>query len=84
MLYVHTHTYIYRVFSTGGMGGDTPRTGKNLLIPLLEKFIFSRIPPHRVSIPPPPPLTTKQQFSSYNPIKAVFLAVVIALAPFLF
>ena len=61
------------------MGGDTPPTAKNLLIPLLEKFIFSRIPP-QVSIP----LTTKQQFSSYNPIKAVFLAVVIALAPFLF
>ena len=55
MLYVHTHTYIYRVFSTGGMGGDTPPTAKNLLIPLLEKFIFSRIPPPTVSIPPPPP-----------------------------
>ena len=54
MLYVHTHIYIYRVFSTGGMGGDTPPTAKNLLIPLLEKFIFSRIPPHRVSIPPSP------------------------------
>ena len=75
---MYTHIYIYRVFSTGGMGGDTPPTAKNLLIPLLEKFIFSRIPPHRES------LTTKQQFSSYNPIKAVFLAVVIALSPFLF
>ena len=34
--------------------------------------------------PPPPPTPTKQQFSSYNPIKTAFLAVVITLAPFLF
>ena len=32
----------------------------------------------------PPPTPTKQQFSSYNPIKTAFLAVVITLAPFLF
>ena len=61
MLYVHTHIYIYRVFSTGGMGGDTPPTAKNLLIPLLEKFIFSRIPPHQISIPTPSPLSNNFQ-----------------------
>ena len=36
--------------------------------------------PHQIFIPP----TTKQQFSSYNPIKTAFLAVAIALAPVLF
>ena len=35
--------------------------------------------PHQESIPP-----TTQQFSSYNPIKTEFLAVVNAPAPFLF
>ena len=33
---------------------------------------------------PPLPLPTKQQFSSYNPIKTTFLAVAIASAPFCF
>ena len=56
-------------------GESPPPPSKNLLIPThLEKF-----PPSR--LPPPPP--TKQQFSSYNLIKTTFLAVAIALAPFL-
>ena len=32
----------------------------------------------------PPPQVTKQQFSSYNPIKTAFLTVVNVPAPFLF
>ena len=44
--------------------------------------------PHQIFIAPQksipsPPLLTKQQFSSYNPIKTAFLTLVIALASFL-
>ena len=45
--------------------GGSPPSAENLLIS-----------PYQKSIPPP-----KQQFSSYNPIKTAFLAVVIAPAP---
>ena len=81
--------YIYRVFPTGGMGGESPPP-TNLKFshtPNLEKFLPSRLPPlSLIFYPtlPPLPRATKQQFSSYNPIKTAFLAVVIALAPFLF
>ena len=49
----------------------------------------SRLPhPTKLSFPPPTPQKsippTKQQFSSFNPIKTTFLAVVIVPAPFLF
>ena len=37
-------------------------------------------PPYQIFIP----TTTKQQFSSYNPIKTAFSAVVITPTPFLF
>ena len=77
-IYIYIYIYI-RVFPTGGNGGKVlpPPPAKNLLIPPhLEKFPHSRLTP--------PPKTTKQQFSSYNPIKTAFLAVVNALAPFLF
>ena len=87
---IYTHKqekpYIYRVFPPGVNGGRvSPLPAKNLLISTdLEKFAPSRPPPlhhnHQIFISP----TTKQQFSSYNPIKTAFLAVVIALAPFLF
>ena len=65
-----------------GMGGvsnhqpeiySSPHLGKSL------HLIF--IPPRQKSIPLP---TTKQQFSSYNPIKTAFLAVVIAPVQFCF
>ena len=62
--------------------GVPPSPAKNVLIlhpPLpptkkitSTKFLFS---------PPPPPPYTKQQFSSYNPIKIAFLAVGIASTP---
>ena len=46
--------------------------------PTSQKFANSL---HQKSTPSPPP---KQQFSSYNPIKTAFLAVVNHPAPFLF
>ena len=57
------------------MVGGPHQPAENLLIP----------PPPR-TIPPPSNVnpSTKQQFSSYNPIKTAFLAVVIVPAPFLF
>ena len=69
------------VFPTGGME-IPPTPAKNLLnLPHIEKLsphltppIKFLSPPHQKSIPP-----TKQQFSSYNPIKAAFLVLVIAL-----
>ena len=45
--------------------------------PHLEQFLHRRLRPSTSFYPP----SSKQQFSSYNPIKAAFLAVVIALAP---
>ena len=77
--------YIYIYICTGffllaGMERESPPPAKNLLIsPKLEIFSSSRL-----HAPPPPPPLTKQQFSSYNPIKTAFLAVVIALAPSIF
>ena len=54
-----------------GMGeGESPPSTS-------QKFANS---PHQKSTPAP----TKQQFSSHNPIKTAFLAVVNAPAPFLF
>ena len=64
------------------MGGVPPTPAKNLLI--LDPPRFSL---HQIFIPPPTKskfTPTKQHFSSYNPIKIAFLAVVIAAAPFLF
>ena len=73
----------YRVFPTGGMGeGASPFTS--------QKFAHSspprKIPPSTLPLPPPNfySPTTKQRFSSYNPIKTAFLGEVIAPAPFLF
>ena len=70
------------IFPTGGNRERVhPPPPKNLLIPAnLEKFHPSRLPTPPNVYPP----TTKQQFSSYNPIKAPFLSVVIALTLFLF
>ena len=62
-----------------------------------QRFAYSP-PPRKITPPPVDSLSTKflfsaatkshtptkQQFSSYNPIKTAFLAVVIAPAPFLF
>ena len=56
-----------------------PTIGKFAPPPLPKKF-----PPVDSSAPPNINPPTKQQFSSYNPIKTEFLAVVIVLAPFLF
>ena len=56
-----------------GMGGVPPLGPP----PPTTKFLF---PPTKSQFPHP----TKQQFSSYNTIKTAFLAVVVALAPFLF
>ena len=67
-------------FPLGGWGESLPPTN-------LEKSPPSRLPhlpPIFYHPPPPPAPATKQQFSSYKPIKTAFLAVVIALAPFLF
>ena len=60
----------HRVFHTG----ESPPPAENLLIPPEEKLA-------PLNFYPPPPLPTKQQFSSYNPIKTTFLAVGIAPAP---
>ena len=69
---------------------ESPHQPKFCSSPPLEKFPpFSRLP----LLPPTNFYSlstknqfspTKQQFSSYNPIKAAFLAVVTAPAPFLF
>ena len=81
-MFIHTYIYIYIVFPTGGNGGSPPTSLKFAHPPNLEKFLPSRLPPsHQIFIPPP---TTKQQLSSYNLIKAAFLAAVIALASFFF
>ena len=62
-----------------GMGGVSPS----------QKFAHSpylELSPHPVDSPLPTKFLfspTKQQFSSYNPIKKVFLALFIAPAPFL-
>ena len=75
------YIYIYIVIPTGGNGRSRPQPKNLFILPNLEKFLPSRLPPsHQFCIPP----TTKQQLSSYNPIKAAFLAVVIALASFFF
>ena len=85
-IYAYIHVYIYIYICTGyfllaRMRRESPPPAKNLVIsPQLEKFSSSRL--H--AFPQPPPRLTKQQFSSYNPIKTALLAVVIALAPFLF
>ena len=44
---------------------------------------WGRVPPTKF-LSPPLPLTSKQQFSSYNTIKIAFSAALIALAPFWF
>ena len=66
-----------RAFPPGGMRGVPPPAHS----PHLDKSPTNKFlsPPPKVNSPP-----TKQQFSSYNPIKTAFLAVVIAPAPFLF
>ena len=64
----------HRVFHTG----ESPPPAENLLIPPEEKLAPLNF------YHPPPPLPTKQQFSSYNPIKTTFLAVVIAPLSILF
>ena len=51
-------------------------------LPLPAKILFIS-PPRKFPLVDSP-TTTKQKFSSYKPIKTVFLAVVIAVAPFLF
>ena len=67
-----------------------PPPAKDLLIPPppLEQFPTPVNPPSNQILSPPPPKVnfspTKQQFSSYNPIKTVFLAAAIAPTPFLF
>ena len=61
----------------GGMG-ESPQLCKSLRIPPPRKIPHP--PTYHIFIPPP----TKQQFSSYNPIKTAFLAVAIAPAPSLF
>ena len=63
---IYIHTFLHSLLWVDG------ESAKNLLIPP------SPSPTPKVN----PPLTTKQQFSSYNPTE--FLAAVIALAPFLF
>ena len=87
-IYIYIYIYIHRFFPIGRNGGESPpATSQRFAHPThLEKF------PHKRSVPLPPPLlhkificpTTKQQFSSYNPIKTACSAVVIALASFLF
>ena len=57
-------------------GGESPHPPKIYSFPLPPKFLFPSTKSHS-------PLT-KQQFSSYNPIKTTFLAVAIASAPFCF
>ena len=66
---------MHRAFPTGGLGGVAPPPSENCLSPPPRKT-----PPTKFLFPPP----TKQQFSSYNPIKTAFLAVFIVPAPFLF
>ena len=83
-IYIQSFPYIYKIyiFPTGENGGRVPPTSLRFAHPpSLEKEKFLDCPPsHQIFIRP----TTKQQFSSYNPIKTAFLAVVIALAPSLF
>ena len=70
-------------FPHGGMGeSPSPQLPKIFLSPPdLEIFSHRRLLlPNQIFIPP----ISKQQFSSYNTIKAAFLAVVIALTLFLF
>ena len=96
MLFHDHRLYIYRVFPTvGGWGGPPPTSHKFAHFPPLRKMPPSRLPTHQIFIatltpthPPPQknvssPLT-KQQFSSYNPIKIAFLAVVLLLLHFSF
>ena len=73
------------------MGGEFPHTSLKFAHPPQPRKISPLVDsplvdcPHQIFIPPPPLApATKQQFSSYNPIKTAFLTVVIALAPFLF
>ena len=75
--------YVRQGFPYWGEMGGVPRPVEKLLIPPSTE----KIPlPNKF----PPPLyqrfsaSTKKQFSCYNPIKASFLAVVIAPIPFLF
>ena len=102
-MYIHIYTYIYMYiyiythiwktlyiqgFSHWGNGERVPPTSlKFVHPPNQEKFPPSRLSPLSPSFFPSLPPITKQQFSSYNPIKTAFLAeqfLVIALAPFLF
>ena len=66
-----------------GDGGSPPTRQKFAQPPPPRKTSPSRLPPPTTKSQFRPP-HTKQQFSSYNPIKTLFLAVVIAPAPFLF
>ena len=89
-IYIENYIYIYiyihtQGFSHWGNRGRVPPPPTNLNFahrPNLENF------PPKILLPLPPniysPATIMQQFSSYNPIKRAFLAVVIAIAPFLF
>ena len=87
-MHVYIYIYIHRFFLTRGNGGESPpATSPRFAHPThLEKFLHKRrrpLPPpllHQIFIHP----TTKQQFSSYNPIKAACSAVVVPLASFLF
>ena len=89
--------YIYIGFSLlSGDGEALLPLAINLLIsPHLEKCPPVDSPPTKFLSPPSPPPTlprqknvssplTKQQFSSYNPIKTAFLAVVLLLLHFSF
>ena len=92
-IYTHIHVgktlYIQSFYHWGNGRRVSSHQPKICLSPPnLEKFLPSRLPP-LPPLPPHyqifiPPTITKQQFSSYNLIKTAFLAVVIALAPFLF
>ena len=64
---IYIHTFLHSLLWVDG------ESAKNLLTPPLPPSATPKVSPL---------LTTKQQFSSYNPTE--FLAAVIALAPFLF
>ena len=72
----------HRVFPNGG----SPPTIRKFAHPPPQLRKLTPTPPPPPTLPPPnfysPP--TKQQLSSYNPIKIAVLAVVIVPAPFLF
>ena len=79
---LHIYIYVYmQDFSQSGEWGRVPPTCQKFAHPLSTKknFPIEDSPPNQIF-----PRTTKQQFSSYSPIKISLLAVAIALTPFLF